>query len=251
MIIWFSGSGNSLAVARTLAEKTQDTLLHLSDAPAADLSGEKVIGLVYPTYSYDAPLKIKEMLCSIRFPKDAYLWIVVTCGSTPGNSIFTVRKILQQQDVEIAYSRIISMPDSSAVCFGNDAHGQAAKLDAVPAQLDQIAGEINGRVRRLEHAGRTLSGTTVNSKLFFPIATAAVKQDVNTDKCIGCGICAKVCPNGNITVVDKKAKVGPHCTQCLSCVHFCPQQAMEIRHRPTKKENQYHHPDVKVKDLMR
>ena len=251
MIIWFSGSGNSFAVARKLAEKTQDTLLHLNDAPAADLSGEKVIGLVYPTYSYDAPLKVKEMLGSIRFPKDAYLWVVVTCGSTPGNSIFTVREILQQQDVEIAYSRIISMPDSSAVCFGNDAHGQAAKLDAVPAQLEQIAGEINGRVRRLEHAGRTFSGTTVNSKLFFPIATAAVKQDVNTDKCIGCGICAKVCPNGNITVVDKKAKVGPHCTQCLSCVHFCPQQAMEIRHRPTKKENQYHHPDVKVKDLMR
>ena len=251
MIIWFSGSGNSFAVARKLAEKTQDTLLHLNDAPAVDLSGEKVIGLVYPTYSYDAPLKVKEMLGSIRFPKDAYLWVVVTCGSTPGNSIFTVRKILQQQDVEIAYSRIISMPDSSAVCFGNDAHGQAAKLDAVPAQLEQIAGEINGRVRRLEHAGRTFSGTTVNSKLFFPIATAAVKQDVNTDKCIGCGICAKVCPNGNITVVNKKAKVGPHCTQCLSCVHFCPQQAMEIRHRPTKKENQYHHPDVKVKDLMR
>ena len=251
MIIWFSGSGNSFAVARKLAEKTQDTLLHLNDAPAADLTGEKVIGLVYPTYSYDAPLKVKEMLGSIRFPKDAYLWVVVTCGSTPGNSIFTVRKILQQQDVEIAYSRIISMPDSSAVCFGNDAHGQAAKLDAVPAQLEQIAGEINGRVRRLEHAGRTFSGTTVNSKLFFPIATAAVKQDVNTDKCIGCGICAKVCPNGNITVVDKKAKVGPHCTQCLSCVHFCPQQAMEIRYRPTKKENQYHHPDVKVKDLMR
>jgi len=81
MIIWFSGSGNSLSVARTLAEKTQDTLLHLNDAPAANLSGEKVIGLVYPTYSYDAPLKIKEMLGSIRFPKDAYLWIVVTGGS--------------------------------------------------------------------------------------------------------------------------------------------------------------------------
>lgn len=96
MIIWFSGSGNSLSVARTLAEKTQDTLLHLNDAPAANLSGEKVIGLVYPTYSYDAPLKIEEMLGSIRFPKDAYLWIVVTCGSTPGNSIFTVRRILRQ-----------------------------------------------------------------------------------------------------------------------------------------------------------
>lgn len=251
MIIWFSGSGNSLSVARTLAEKTQDTLLHLNDAPAANLSGEKVIGLVYPTYSYDAPLKIKEMLGTISFPKDAYLWIVVTCGSTPGNSIFTVRKILHQQGVVVVYSRIISMPDSSAISFGNDAQAQNKKLEAVPALLEEIAGEINGRVRRLEHAGRTFSGTTVNSKLFFPIATAAVKQNVNTEKCIGCGICAKVCSNGNIAVIDKKAKVGPHCTQCLACVHFCPQQAMEIRHRPTKKENQYHHPDVKVKDLMR
>ena len=61
---------------------------------------------------------------------------------------------------------------------------------------------------------------------------------------------AKVCPNGNITVVDKKAQIGPHCTQCLACVHFCPQQAMEIRHKPTKMEIQYHHPEVKVRDLM-
>ena len=251
MIIWFSGSGNSLAVARKLAEATQDSLLHLNDAPAADLSGEKVIGLVYPTYSYDAPLKIKEMLGSIRFPKDAYLWIVVTCGSTPGNSIFTVRRILRQQCVDVSYSRIVSMPDSSAICFGNDAHAQDKKLDAVPAQLEEIAGEINDRILRLEHAGRTFSGTTVNSKLFFPIATAAVKQDVNRDKCIGCGICAKVCPNSNITVVDKKAQIGLHCTQCLACVHFCPQQAMEIRHKPTIKEIQYHHPEVNVKELIR
>lgn len=41
------------------------------------------------------------------------------------------------------------------------------------------------------------------------------------------------------------------CTLCLACLHNCPQQAVEVNGRPTLKENQYRHPDVKVKDLMR
>ena len=57
--------------------------------------------------------------------------------------------------------------------------------------------------------------------------------------------------SGNSLSVARTLAEKTHCTQCLACVHFCPQQAMEIRHRPTKKENQYHHPEVKVKDLMR
>lgn len=250
MILWFSGSGNSLYVARQLAQRTNDSLLHFNDATSADLSCEKVIGLVYPTYSYDTPLRIKELLMNIRFPKDAYVWIVTTCGSTPGNSIWTARKMLQMQGVEVAYSRILSMPDSSAITFGNDAHAQQSKLETLPAQLDEMARNICARTHRLEHSGRTITGTVVNSKLFFPIATAAVKQQVNTDKCIGCGICTKVCPNSNISLVDKKAHIGSHCTQCLACVHFCPHQAMEIRHKTTKKENQYHHPEVKLKDMI-
>jgi len=251
MILWFTGTGNSLYVARQLAQLTNDALLHINDATMTDLSSERVIGLVYPTYSYDAPLRIKEVLMNIRLPKDAYVWIVTTCGSTPGNSIWTVRKMLQKQSIELAYSRIISMPDSSAISFGNDAHSQQSKLGMLPAQLDEIAGEICARIHRLEHSGRTFTGTVVNSKLFFPIATTAVKQKVNPDKCIGCGICTKVCPNSNISLVDKKAQIGSHCTQCLACVHFCPRQAMEIRHKTTKKECQYHHPDVKLKDMIR
>ena len=50
--------------------------------------------------------------------------------------------------------------------------------------------------------------------------------------------------------VKPLATIGDHCTQCLACVHFCPQQAMEIRHKPLPKEWQYHHPDIILKDML-
>ena len=46
---------------------------------------------------------------------------------------------------------------------------------------------------------------------------------VNEDKCRGCGVCAKVCPAGAITV-DKVAEIGPTtCTGCGRCLTECPQ----------------------------
>ena len=55
----------------------------------------------------------------------------------------------------------------------------------------------------------------------------------------------------NITMVDGKANIGGQCAMCLACLHFCPHQAMELNHKPTQKELQYHHPDIQLKDMMR
>ena len=93
-------------------------------------------------------------------------------------------------------------------------------------------------------------GTIMNTRAMQPIGIAAVRQHVNEDKCIGCGICTKVCPMENIVIKDKKALIGDRCTQCLACVHFCTQQAMEIRHKTMPKEWQYHHPEVTLKDML-
>lgn len=59
MILYFSGSGNSLAIARQLADKLGEQVLSLYDAVNADLQGETRIGLVYPTYWLDAPVAVK------------------------------------------------------------------------------------------------------------------------------------------------------------------------------------------------
>ena len=47
-----------------------------------------------------------------------------------------------------------------------------------------------------------------------------------TDKCIGCKVCEKVCPTGNIIVLtDYAQRRSKKCEYCLACVHACPQTA--------------------------
>lgn len=52
------------------------------------------------------------------------------------------------------------------------------------------------------------------------------------DKCVGCGACAAVCPQGAVTVTDGKAHTDrTRCTGCGACVEPCPTDAREIMGR--------------------
>lgn len=52
---------------------------------------------------------------------------------------------------------------------------------------------------------------------------------VDEKKCIGCGACASICPQGAITIVNGKSKIDPKkCVRCGACQNFCPVEAIDI-----------------------
>lgn len=51
---------------------------------------------------------------------------------------------------------------------------------------------------------------------------------INKEKCVGCGLCAKDCVAGNITVKDGKAVLGGGCIFCGHCEAICPQGAVTL-----------------------
>lgn len=250
MILYFSGTGNSMAISRQLAERLGEQVMPLSRAVTWDLSQERRIGLVFPCYWFNAPRAVTELVPRLQLPKDAYVFIVIPCGAQAGNAIWTVRRMLAAKGVEVSYSHKIRVPDNSAVGFGRNPNDQVWKFDRYAGRLERIAADIAAGVHRCHFAWWGVAGALCAipavQRRTLPMLTPAV----NADRCIACGICAKVCPQGNITIRDGKACCGDDCTQCLACVHFCPQQAVEINSKPTPKAHQYHHPRVTVNDIL-
>jgi ferredoxin len=53
--------------------------------------------------------------------------------------------------------------------------------------------------------------------------------DYRKDKCIGCGLCVKVCPAAAVVFIKKEKKIKYHlfrCTFCGQCVEVCPTHAL-------------------------
>ena len=52
------------------------------------------------------------------------------------------------------------------------------------------------------------------------------------DFCIGCGKCAKSCPQNAIFVAETIIVKQENCTGCGNCVEACPKKVVRLRRRP-------------------
>lgn len=261
MILYFSGTGNSLAIARQLAERLNEPLLPLIEAVGQDLTNEKRIGLIFPTYDFNLPPAMPEMLSRLNISPRSYVFTVITCGSMAGNCVWVLRRILREKGIELAYSHKVSVPDNSALAFGRNPNKQLGKFEHVPARMEQIISELQAESHTLHYSWFSLLSWLLGRPAVERGMIHYLGPKVNPDKCIGCNTCVRVCPMNNIRLMEREepmansqkptALIADRCTVCLACVHVCPQQAISTNGREALKERQYRHPQIKLKDLLK
>lgn len=242
MILYFSGTGNTYDAARLIAKATGDELVSIGARyKAGDFilkvrQGED-LGIVFPVYRWSTPRIVDEFLRKAVFETDdgepfkpSYCYAVDVYGYFTGAEVRYLANLLEREH-GIALDASFEIPSVANCIYVSN----PPKPDAQKAQIAkeervamEVSNKISSKARSLEAKGnpmgRLLSKATGTEEKLRPI-----KQfNVNLEKCVSCGTCARICPTNTI-VMEGGHPVwqGDDCTECLACVHRCPEQAIE------------------------
>lgn len=249
VIFCYSGSGNCLDLAKNIAAGLHDTdIIMMRKAPVrTDVRDAERVGFIVPCYGGGLPGDVEEYLKSIRVSPAAYTFAVgqyagyLGCGLHKIDKLFKLdlwKGLSHQCSCIWLFPHTLMLPPVTPAMAQKRSERMAKKLVA-----SILAGEKSRK------APPKMALNALESSVWPKLAELKAKQFDVTDACVGCGQCAKLCPRGNIRIVDGKPQFGTNCIGCLSCLQYCPNEAITLTQKSVKREH-YHNPNVSAKELM-
>lgn len=255
-VYYFSGTGNSLAAARGIADKISGTqLVNIAELTAREETEEHsdTVGIVFPVYFEDIPDIVKRFVERLAVPGGTYVFGVATCGYGPGWSLYSLDRLLRRKGTRLSAGFAVTMPDNAVIVIDRvpPPDVQESVLASAAEMIVQIAEDVKRRANVGLERERRLRDK-LEGVLMKALATRVYrtpKRFTVTDACVRCGTCKRICPTGNIDVRDGRVSWGKDCAQCLACLHWCPAGAISLG-RLSQISRRYHHPDVSARDMM-
>lgn len=236
IILYFTGTGNSLYIARQLADENTEILSipQMMKQGRYDFAADE-IGIVYPIYGHMPPNMVRNFIKQARLVA-GYKFAVLTFGMLDFNAAEIWDNISRQSGTTFDYINTIVMVDNWLPNFNM---ADQIKMDKhIPEQLAKVKEDLGQQKKWVkpatDAARRAHEGFMYFSRLDPDIGflMRSEKYFQVTDACIGCGICTEVCPRGNYKLTSEGVKGEGDCDFCFSCIHNCPQHAIQFASLP-------------------
>lgn len=264
IILYFTGTGNCLYVARQLAGENGELLSvpQMVKRGKYDLEADE-IGIVYPIYGHMPPYMVRQFIRKAKL-KAGYKFAILTYGARKCDAVEIWDGISRKAGNAFDYINTIVMVDNWLPNFDMN---EQIKIDKhIPENLEKIAADLAARKhwhepvteeeRQMHRGFMAVSG--LDPEVGFLMKSE--KCFTVTDACIGCGICVSVCPRGNYELASQGVKVQGDCEFCFACIQNCPQKAIQfakdetdpfLRNREKNPNARYRNEHVSLMDIKR
>lgn len=231
----FSGTGNTLRVSELLVEELRihgaeaDIFAIRADAEKPEIAGYNMLLIAYPVHAFNAPANVLKFLKSLPHVDKMPVYIVRTSGEPlklNDASGITPRRILKKRGYEVRGEFSCVMPYN--IIFRHSDPMAARMWSAAELRIKRVAEEIAAGRRELKKVNMFRRFVAFVLRIEHTAMPIIGRHFRATESCIGCGICAKECPQGNIKMVEGKPKFGKTCVGCMACAFTCPKDALKI-----------------------
>lgn len=252
-LFYYTGSGNSLWVARQLQQTIEGQVSlhsmvkwHQEQPFSAD-----AIGVIFPVHIWGLPYRVINFINNLNVDNSSYQFALAVNAGQVAATLLQLRDVMQKRGLTLDAGYSIEMP-SNYIPWGGPGpvESQMMKFEQVKSRLKEIAYTIEKKYPTQLETGPWWQRLCFSAiyKMTFNQVSAMDKSFWADEKCNGCGICQRVCPASNIKINGKPEWLH-QCEQCFACLQWCPTQAIQFG-KKTAKYERYHHPEITVQDMI-
>jgi ferredoxin len=278
-IYYYSGTGNSLYVARELQRRIPESnLIPIVSLLCNDRvkTGTDTIGFVFPNFCLTIPIPMHEFLKKVELTSAQYLFAICTRGGSQSEAFDYTNILLNRLGKRLHAQLDINMPWNYPFgklnLVGTNTKERIQNLEAeMHNKLDIFSQYILAKEAYVEEKTNTDFKIFRWQKVLFSLIPKSFNYESHRymyqnllrfyidSNCNGCGVCEKICLSHKIEIVDKKPmwKEAVKCYACFACINFCSQQAIQIKSRIplvqscTDINGRYHHKLITYQDIAK
>ncbi len=235
--VYLSGTGNTkFCVSRLLKlldEGAPCVAIEDMVASSTVAAHEKIV-LGYPVQYSNAPKLVRDfILQNMELWRGKRVLCLATMGAFSGDGAGCAARLLKKCGAKILGGLHLKMPDS--VCDSKllEKSGEEKRdlIRRAEEKIGHVAEGIKGGKYPRDGLGffAHIAGL-FGQRLWFYGKTRKYCDKLKIDgaRCVGCGVCARLCPMKNLTVEGGVAVPHGKCTMCYRCISRCPQRAITL-----------------------